>query len=268
MRPFVYDALPGRVVFGPGEFAGAEDEIDRLGAGRVLLIADRSGSTWADRLAECSWTAARRPHRRRPSTCPGRVRRSGEDAGARGTRGRDRDPRGWICDRSGQGRRDRHADPDPGHPDDIRRFGDDARSGDSRGSAQGDRARSERQAEDRHLRPASHAQPPAGHRRSVGDECDRALRRGRLCRWREPGHHAAGARRCSHPVDEPAGSHLRTGGHRTPDRRPSPGRISRARRSVRPGAGSTTRSATCWVAPTTCPTPRRMRSCCRIRWRS
>ena len=52
MRPFIYDALPGRVVFGPGEFAGAEDEIDRLGAGRVLLIADRSGSTWADRLAE------------------------------------------------------------------------------------------------------------------------------------------------------------------------------------------------------------------------
>ena len=51
MRPFVYDALPGRVVFGPGEFSRAGDELDRLGAERVLLIADRSGSSWADRLA-------------------------------------------------------------------------------------------------------------------------------------------------------------------------------------------------------------------------
>jgi len=40
MNPFVYDALPGRVVFGPG--ASREklaDEMDRLGADRVLLIA-------------------------------------------------------------------------------------------------------------------------------------------------------------------------------------------------------------------------------------
>jgi maleylacetate reductase len=52
MRPFVYDALSGRVVFGAGSFARADDELDRLGAERVLLIADRSGSSWADRLAE------------------------------------------------------------------------------------------------------------------------------------------------------------------------------------------------------------------------
>lgn len=52
MRPFVYEALPGRVVFGPGEFSHAADELDRLSAKRVLLIADRSGSSWADRLAE------------------------------------------------------------------------------------------------------------------------------------------------------------------------------------------------------------------------
>jgi alcohol dehydrogenase class IV len=51
VRPFVYDALPGRVVFGPGEFSRARDEIERLDAERVLLIADRSGSSWADRLA-------------------------------------------------------------------------------------------------------------------------------------------------------------------------------------------------------------------------
>jgi maleylacetate reductase len=52
MRPFVYEALAGRVVFGAGEFSRAEEELERLGARRVLLIADRSGSSWADRLAE------------------------------------------------------------------------------------------------------------------------------------------------------------------------------------------------------------------------
>jgi maleylacetate reductase len=52
MRPFIYEALASRVVFGLGEFARAEDEIERMGAERVLLIADRSGSSWADQLAE------------------------------------------------------------------------------------------------------------------------------------------------------------------------------------------------------------------------
>jgi alcohol dehydrogenase class IV len=52
MRPFAYDALPGRVVFGNGAFERVPDELDRLGARRVLLIADPSGRTWADRLAD------------------------------------------------------------------------------------------------------------------------------------------------------------------------------------------------------------------------
>ena len=51
MQPFVYDALPGRVVFGSGMFTTAEAELERLGARRILLIADRSGRVWADRLA-------------------------------------------------------------------------------------------------------------------------------------------------------------------------------------------------------------------------
>jgi maleylacetate reductase len=51
MRSFVYEALSGRVVFGAGEFSRAEDELERLGAQRILLIADRSGSSWADQLA-------------------------------------------------------------------------------------------------------------------------------------------------------------------------------------------------------------------------
>lgn len=51
MRPFTYEALAGRVVFGNGAFARIPEELDRLGAARVLLIADRSGKDWADRLA-------------------------------------------------------------------------------------------------------------------------------------------------------------------------------------------------------------------------
>jgi alcohol dehydrogenase class IV len=52
MNPFVYDALPGRVVFGPG--ASREklaDEMDRLGADRVLLIATEHERPLAEDLA-------------------------------------------------------------------------------------------------------------------------------------------------------------------------------------------------------------------------
>jgi maleylacetate reductase len=51
MDPFVYDALPGRVVFGVGSFARIPEELDRLGLQRLVLIADRSGRTWSERLA-------------------------------------------------------------------------------------------------------------------------------------------------------------------------------------------------------------------------
>jgi maleylacetate reductase len=51
MDPFVYEALPGRVVFGAGSFDQVPDEIERLQGTRVLLIADRSGEAWADQLA-------------------------------------------------------------------------------------------------------------------------------------------------------------------------------------------------------------------------
>lgn len=50
MDPFIYDALPGRVVFGEGAFERLPDELDRLGARRILLIADRSGRSWGDKL--------------------------------------------------------------------------------------------------------------------------------------------------------------------------------------------------------------------------
>lgn len=50
MTSFTYNALPGRVVFGVGSFERVPDEIERLGARRILLVMDRSGSSWADQL--------------------------------------------------------------------------------------------------------------------------------------------------------------------------------------------------------------------------
>ena len=45
MRAFTYDALPGRVVFGPGSLASLPAELDALGAARVLLVAsERQGA--------------------------------------------------------------------------------------------------------------------------------------------------------------------------------------------------------------------------------
>ncbi len=52
MRSFIYDALPGRVLFANGAFERVPDELERLGAARVLLIADRMGRAWADGLAD------------------------------------------------------------------------------------------------------------------------------------------------------------------------------------------------------------------------
>ncbi|HEX5013214.1 MAG TPA: maleylacetate reductase [Candidatus Limnocylindrales bacterium] len=52
MQPFGYDALPGRVVFANGAFDRVPDELERLGVSRSLLIADRSGTAWADRLVD------------------------------------------------------------------------------------------------------------------------------------------------------------------------------------------------------------------------
>ena len=52
MQPFSYDALPGRVVFGPGT-ARAElaDEVSRLGASRLLLITTPRAEPLARELA-------------------------------------------------------------------------------------------------------------------------------------------------------------------------------------------------------------------------
>ena len=50
MRPFTYQVLPARVVFGFGTLARLPDELDALGAGRVVLIADNMAKTEADQI--------------------------------------------------------------------------------------------------------------------------------------------------------------------------------------------------------------------------
>ena len=52
MSPFVYNALPGRVVFGVGALEKLPDELDRLGARRALLLSTPGQAQNARRLAE------------------------------------------------------------------------------------------------------------------------------------------------------------------------------------------------------------------------
>ncbi len=52
MRTFSYDALPGRVVFGVGSVEHVADEVDRLGASRVLVIYDVSVKDDATQLVD------------------------------------------------------------------------------------------------------------------------------------------------------------------------------------------------------------------------
>lgn len=51
LAPFVHETRSQRVVFGPGRVADVADEVDRLGARRVLLIASTSSSTTASDVA-------------------------------------------------------------------------------------------------------------------------------------------------------------------------------------------------------------------------
>jgi maleylacetate reductase len=50
VRSFTYDALPGRVVFGPGRRSELPAEVDRMGFEHVMLIADNNAKSTADEL--------------------------------------------------------------------------------------------------------------------------------------------------------------------------------------------------------------------------
>jgi maleylacetate reductase len=49
---FTYEALPGRVLFGAGRSDEVAGELDRLGAGRVMLIADGAAKATGDELED------------------------------------------------------------------------------------------------------------------------------------------------------------------------------------------------------------------------
>ena len=51
MKPFVYNALPGRVVFGAGALARLPEELERLGARRALVLSTPGRADDAGRLA-------------------------------------------------------------------------------------------------------------------------------------------------------------------------------------------------------------------------
>ncbi len=52
MKPFTYDALAGRTVFGVGALGQVGDELTRLSAQRVFLIVDSQAKEFGDTLAE------------------------------------------------------------------------------------------------------------------------------------------------------------------------------------------------------------------------
>jgi alcohol dehydrogenase class IV len=51
MQPFIYEALPSRVIFGTGTLARLGDEVDRLGLRRVLVLSTPPQQSDAERLA-------------------------------------------------------------------------------------------------------------------------------------------------------------------------------------------------------------------------
>jgi maleylacetate reductase len=51
MKPFTFDQLPSRIVFAPGALSQVGDEVQRLGAERVMLVHDAMTSASADAVA-------------------------------------------------------------------------------------------------------------------------------------------------------------------------------------------------------------------------
>ncbi|HEY6441793.1 MAG TPA: iron-containing alcohol dehydrogenase, partial [Candidatus Acidoferrales bacterium] len=51
VAPFIYEAAPSRVVFGPGSLDKAPEEIDRLGAERVLILTTPGRKKLGEELA-------------------------------------------------------------------------------------------------------------------------------------------------------------------------------------------------------------------------
>ena len=151
---FIYDALPGRVVFAAGssrELLAAE--VDRLDVHRLLLIATMQERPLAEELSAVLGDRVVgvfdevRPHV--PNEVAERAR-----AVRRGRRGRRAaQHRRRLDDRHREDHRADHRSADRRGADDVRRLGDDAGLGHDHRVAQGDRQRPPGAPEDGRLRP-------------------------------------------------------------------------------------------------------------------
>ena len=179
---FAYEGLPSRVRFGPGRLAELGEEVEHLGARRVLLIAGRAQREHADRAAAGlgALLADRidgvRPHVPLPVAEAARARAREAQGRLPGRPGRR------LGGGSGQGGRAHPAPAHRGGPHHLRRLGDDARVGAERGRAQGHRPRPGRAAAQRDLRPRAVALASGRDERSQRHERDRPLRGGVLDR--------------------------------------------------------------------------------------
>ncbi|WP_315980613.1 hypothetical protein [Aliamphritea spongicola] len=52
MNPFVYNANPGRVIFGPGSHSQIASEVQLMNAGKALVLATPTQSKAAHRLSD------------------------------------------------------------------------------------------------------------------------------------------------------------------------------------------------------------------------
>ena len=250
MQEFTYDALAGRVVFGPGAArTRLAAEVERLGADRVLLIASARDAATGARLVGAVRRAGSRP----------RSPRSASTSRSRPPRPRARRPRevgadAVLCIGGGSTIGAAKAValtariPVAGRAHHVLRLGGHSRLGADRGRPQDHRHRPGRAAPGRRLRPRAHGVAAPRPRRRERAERDGARRRGVVGAAAQPGEHAWSPRRASAALaaglrkDDPADL-LR-------------GAWLRRRRSPSPGPGCTTSSATCWAGRSTCRTRR------------
>ena len=263
MRPFPYNGLPARVVFGAGTLAQFPDEVGRLGLARAgsrhtaaggrggagcALLGDAS----AGRLRRRRDAHAGRGHREALAASPARGRRAG-----RGGRRLDHRPR--------QGDRPPHRPAADRRPDDLCRLRDDADPGRDEGRREDHAAQPEDSARNRHLRRRPHAVLPPGLPPTSGINAIAHAVEALYARDAQPDHRlmaAEGDRARSHGPC-PRSSTIQATGRRASDALYGAWLCGPA--SAPSAWPCTTSSATCSAAASTCRMPRPTPSCCRMR---
>ena len=128
MNGFVFESLPGRVVFGLGALDQLPSEVERLGARRALVLSTPQQQALAENVAarfgERSAGIFPEAVMHVPVEVAGRARDEAERVRRRLRRG----GRWRIDDRPRQSDRPAFQPSDPGGPHHLCRLGDDARS--------------------------------------------------------------------------------------------------------------------------------------------